>query len=375
MQRQDTHSHPFLPNPNFTYITNHRNDDGTIPFITNSATYLTVPQFNRNAVSVPTNQHIQPQFHTVPVMNPTASSSPHSVTPCWVMSNIPHPVGTNPTDEFVLLTALRASDKKPSVDYKAVLESLHGVSTCHSHRVARLLINIDNPQINSHTADDWKDYFLQHVDRLSLFVRGTPDRAQNIPASAEVQIGSCSHSIVQRCTPQDDSSHERSVDLDVAIKGALRKNGDFKPTSLVPSARHDRGSTSQNRLRPSRLNNDASGRKGPQTYRNPSRKKIESHAPLNERDHGTAHNVHTVISSQHSQPASRHVVDLEVASTPSRSPTPPDRIQRCSQTRHKFTEEDGTYFVKFVHWRLKNNPDITATEVCKQISENVSGFL
>ena len=102
------------------------------PFAVNQLTYPTAPQFNPTITSP--QYTIQPQFQygpgrttDPPVFNPFGPAPSY-----WpASSGTSPPVGANPTDEFILTTTLRAYTKaqgKTSMDYKAALESLHGVS-------------------------------------------------------------------------------------------------------------------------------------------------------------------------------------------------------------------------------------------------------
>jgi len=65
-----------------------------------------------------------------------------------------------------------------------------------------------------------------------------------------------------------------------------------------------------------------------------------------------------------------HIV---VPKPPSRSPTPPTRVVPSARG-NKYTEEDKAYFIKFISWHLKCNPELTKAELCAMLAEKVYFF-
>jgi hypothetical protein len=55
---------------------------------------------------------------------------------------------------------------------------------------------------------------------------------------------------------------------------------------------------------------------------------------------------------------------------PSRSPTPPTDIV-VGKNGNKYTEADRKYFIKFISWRLKQDPALSKAELCELLSEKV----
>jgi hypothetical protein len=63
--------------------------------------------------------------------------------------------------------------------------------------------------------------------------------------------------------------------------------------------------------------------------------------------------------------------DIRIPLPPSRSPSPPQHI--IPQGRgNKYTPEDRDFFIKFISWRLKDNPGQTRMDLCDQLAEKVS---
>ena len=62
--------------------------------------------------------------------------------------------------------------------------------------------------------------------------------------------------------------------------------------------------------------------------------------------------------------------EVQVPDPPSRSPTPPSRIVPGANG-NRYTDEDKEYFIKFISWRLKLEPDLTKQELCEQLSQKV----
>lgn len=62
--------------------------------------------------------------------------------------------------------------------------------------------------------------------------------------------------------------------------------------------------------------------------------------------------------------------DIKIPDPPSRSPTPPTIVIHQGRG-NKYTPEDREYFIKFVGWRLKQNPSLTRNEICDLISQKV----
>ncbi|KAG2044997.1 hypothetical protein BDR03DRAFT_848438 [Suillus americanus] len=60
--------------------------------------------------------------------------------------------------------------------------------------------------------------------------------------------------------------------------------------------------------------------------------------------------------------------DITLPPPPSRSPTPPTRIE-AGTNGNKYTEEDRAYFLNFISWRLSQDASLTKKELCAMLSE------
>lgn len=65
--------------------------------------------------------------------------------------------------------------------------------------------------------------------------------------------------------------------------------------------------------------------------------------------------------------------EIKIPDPPSRSPSPPTKV--IPQGRgNKYTEEDRQFFLKFISWRLKQDPSLTRNDLCNMLSEKVGFF-
>ena len=96
----------------------------------------------------------------------------------------------------------------------------------------RVSINIAF-QVNSHTSDEWKDYFLQHIGRLSLALTDSPDAHD----ATSTQVGQAAPSNSRPTVQHQGAGAEREQQsLSVTIQEAARKNIRNRPSSPTPSA-------------------------------------------------------------------------------------------------------------------------------------------
>jgi len=63
--------------------------------------------------------------------------------------------------------------------------------------------------------------------------------------------------------------------------------------------------------------------------------------------------------------------EIKIPDPPSRSPSPPTNIIPHRGRGHKYTAEDREFFIKFVGWRLKQDPTLTRLDICNLLAEKV----
>ncbi|KAJ7099612.1 hypothetical protein C8R43DRAFT_1048549 [Mycena crocata] len=191
-------------------------------------------------------------------------------------------------DEPVLVKALVDSRAKGET-YKDALNRLHGTS--------------------GHSASLWKDYYLEHKDRLDSAVHAyvAPKTVKKPMYKAE------------------SSPFSSSVAL----------------SSPAPSSRSRR--PSQQPSHPSR--GSSAG---------PRRQTINSMT------------THTPVYNKSLPPPN---TELRIPEPPSRSPSPPTEVIPHNRGGHKFTAADRAWFIKFIGWRLKGDPTLHRNELCELMAE------
>lgn len=64
--------------------------------------------------------------------------------------------------------------------------------------------------------------------------------------------------------------------------------------------------------------------------------------------------------------------EIKIPDPPSRSPSPPTNVIPHRGRGNKYTNEDRDFFIKFVGWRLKQDPSLTRHDICDLLAEKVS---
>lgn len=62
--------------------------------------------------------------------------------------------------------------------------------------------------------------------------------------------------------------------------------------------------------------------------------------------------------------------DIKLPDPPSRSPTPPTKVVRGANG-NRYTQEDKSFFIKFILWELQKDPNLTKHELCAKLAEKV----
>ncbi|KAF8203835.1 hypothetical protein BJ912DRAFT_941171 [Pholiota molesta] len=162
---------------------------------------------------------------------------------------------------------------------------------------------------NGHSASLWKDYYLDHKGRIDAW------------------IAMCLQKEKEKANEAGMNGAKRSASSDV----------ERVRTSIPSIKKPSPASFKREPSPPSRLSAVAPPVK--RTYN----KKVKHHSKRS-----TINSITAPAPVFGSHPRS-----------PSRSPTPPTR----------YTPEDREYFIKFVGWRLKQNPSLTRNELCDLIAQ------
>ncbi|KAI6007214.1 hypothetical protein EDD15DRAFT_2209687 [Pisolithus albus] len=225
--------------------------------------------------------------NAVPQQNPQPFDPTASFLPQHFMQEflrLSTPVGRSPDDDAVLVRALHES-RQNGKTYKQALEALHG--------------------INNHAANLWKDYYLDHHDRIEMLVSRLNQQPKTIK----------------------------------------------KPFTTIPSVQERSGTSSSPATKKRSLSSTlASDHSSP---------KIRACPQIL---HRQANTMVRGLTPPHA--------DIPVPDPPSRSPTPPTIIH-VGTNGNRYTPEDRDYFIKFITWRLKQDPSLTKRQLCDQLAVKV----
>ncbi|KAG2369471.1 hypothetical protein BDR07DRAFT_1477088 [Suillus spraguei] len=266
-------------------------------------------QPNSNVLAAPNGNSIQHAF-------PNPSFDLASVVPQQFMQDflrLTIPVGQSPNDDSILAQAL-FDCKQSGKTYRQALEGLHGV--------------------NNHAANLWKDYYLDHHDRFDVLVARLAEKSQT---SKAVKKPFTSNRASTSATKSASPLNNRDRDS--------RK----RQPSPSPPLRQSRP--------PKRSTPTAIGTTPSLGYRPPKRPRATLNslsAPL--------------LPTNLSAKLMPLQADITLPRPPSRSPTPPTRIE-AGTNGNRYTEEDRAYFLNFISWRLSQDASLTKKELCAMLNE------
>ncbi|KAF5384980.1 hypothetical protein D9615_001395 [Tricholomella constricta] len=285
-QRQHQH-HPSQPQSQQTHAINQ--NQWNPPMQQNSLSHVPIP-------SAPQNQLFnQPGWSNVNQMHP--QQFPNGI-PAMGGFNIPFiqqqmiqdafalSAPVEQADEKILLQALVESRSRRAT-YKDALNALHGK--------------------NGHSASLWKDYYLDHKDRLDETISVYLN-----PPKVALQ----------------------------AIKKPSPSAYKTEPSPAAPS----RGSA--------------------------KRQTPSDHRPLQPATGGRSTiNSLTAPAPVFGDRLPPPNADIQIPEPPSRSPTPPTIVIPHRGRGNKYTPEDREFFLKFIAWRLKGDPTLTRNDLCAMLAE------
>ncbi|KAL6302153.1 hypothetical protein BKA93DRAFT_827615 [Sparassis latifolia] len=221
-------------------------------------------------------------------------------------------VGTFPDDEQRLIQALHDGGIKKQTK-RLALEALHGV--------------------NNHPAMAWKDYYLEHVDRLD-------QAAANLQHPVKPET-------VEKSSTSQSSSSNTGRQIETQVSASLHR--------LTDQDEHHKG----------------------HPYTSASTRETNTY-----RAHGERHDRRVIKSKRSSdKPATtvrRHVEDvvslhpthnnLRIPELPSRTPSPP-LSETAPRKGKRFMEEDKDFFIKFIQRKLSKNPYLKQAKLCALLAE------
>ncbi|KAF7339594.1 hypothetical protein MSAN_02173900 [Mycena sanguinolenta] len=221
-------------------------------------------------------------------------------------------------DEQTLVKALVESRARGET-YKDALNRLHGVS--------------------NHSANLWKDYYLDHKDRLDL-------ATQTYAAS-----GSKKTEMTQNAAASGPKKTVKKPSIS-AFKAESSPISSSAMSTSSPGPSKPR--------RPSQ--------KPAQPSRTPSRTSSHVELPTNGSRRQTINSItsHMLVYNERLPPPN---TELKIPEPPSRSPSPPTEVIPHNRGGHKFTPYDREYFIKFIQWRLKSDPTLVRSELCELLAE------
>ncbi|KAL1679888.1 hypothetical protein EV122DRAFT_263163 [Schizophyllum commune] len=189
---------------------------------------------------------------------------------------------------------------------------IHGIQAGVSHKEA---LNSLHGKRN-HSASLWKDYYLDHKHRI--------DRE-----------------ISARVTPRPSMSVEPKPEPTPAKK-TVKAEPSPGPSSVSSKRSHARARESS---RPS------------------PRQSVQPPAKKSRRTFNSITGPEAVFDDRLPPPHA----DLKTPEPPSRSPTPPTLVVSAGRG-NKFTPQDRDFFLKFISWRLKENPTLSRGELCDALA-------
>ena len=278
---------------------------------------------------------------TLPQASTNMAQTPHPFDPASMFPQhfmqeflrLSTPVGQSPDDDTILAQALFDS-KKNGKTYRQALEGLHGV--CQRCRFFGVISDLF-VQVNSHAANLWKDYYLDHHDRIEMLVSRLTQPPKTIKKPFTGSISP------PRILPKTSSSQ-------LTQKRNYSTTSILAPTPPLPK------------------------RKAVTTSSWSQHKGFSHTPPVNGRPpkrlRATVNSLSAPLVTADVRGLTLPQVDIPVPEPPSRSPSPPTKVQLGAHG-NRYTAEDREYFIRFITWRLKQDPTLTKRQLCDQLAENV----
>ncbi|PPQ62997.1 hypothetical protein CVT24_006103 [Panaeolus cyanescens] len=243
------------------------------------------------------------------------------------------------SDEPLLIEHL-LSYRKRNESYKDALNALHGVSILQSTRFYTDYIYLST-QRNGHSASLWKDYYLEHKDRLDARISVSLQKAKGARKTSSV-IADAHNSMIEKPHPKYPMPTVKKPSPD-----SFKQEPSPRPTSKkAPSKRPNKNSV-----------------------RKSSTPTVD--APIHSKKVGrSTFNSLTGPAPVYGSRLPPPNAEIKPPEPPSRSPTPPTHVVASHVGRgNKYTQEDREFFIKFIGWRLKQDPTLTRNDLCQALAE------
>ncbi|EAU92694.2 hypothetical protein CC1G_01739 [Coprinopsis cinerea okayama7 len=259
-------------------------------------------------------------------INPLGGFTMNYLSPQVLQDAIALSVPVGPEDESLLVKHILDGLKRGE-NYKVILNGLHGK--------------------NDHSASLWKDYYLEHKERIDAWINMCQ------------QKGSSASS-----TPIEPPKHkERTPSISAPIR-----NGQPQPTIKAPTIKKPSPSAFRvSSATPSGSATPSVPLKKPKKAPSPDRTTPQALAQAAGSRRSTINSltVSSPVFNRHLPPPH---AEIKIPPPPSRSPSPPTIIIPKGRG-HKYTDQDHEFFIKFIQWRLKDNPELTRTQLCDMLGE------
>ncbi|KAF9056522.1 hypothetical protein BJ165DRAFT_1434177 [Panaeolus papilionaceus] len=283
-----------------------------------NAMLSTIPQqAGSTAWASQTPQHSMFSNNIPAALNQMAFSMPF-ISPQLIQEAYSLSTPVESSDEPLLIKHL-LSYRKRNESYKDALNALHG------H--------------NSHSASLWKDYYLDHKDRLDACISISLQKDKEGSKTSSV-IANAHNSMLEK-------PHRKPI-----------------PTVKKPS--------------PASFKRDPSPRPSAsrKTSKQPQKKSvsksstpvIETPIPSKKLGRSTLNSL-TGPAPVYGNRLPPPNAEIKAPEPPSRSPTPPTRVISHLGRGNKYTQEDRKFFIKFIGWRLKHDSTLTRNDLCQALAE------
>ncbi|KAH9950436.1 hypothetical protein B0H21DRAFT_723370 [Amylocystis lapponica] len=247
---------------------------------------------------------------------------------------------TSAEDESRLVRVLYESEIKGQT-YRQAIETLHGT--------------------NDHTAMIWKDYYLDHTPRLNRLVANLR-AAKSLSANRSSQSGAPSSSSGRASQPQPFAS------------GSRPRSDQARP----PASQSSASPSNTHRTHQLYDGHRSHGSSVPQPGSSSSRHHVLSHSAIRSQqskpsEQSTGRQWSSTRTAVNAGPfVSLHPVRwaIKIPDPPSREPTPPTRVEFAARG-NKYTEDDQAFFIKFIQWKLKEDPTLAKEPLCTLLSQKV----